>query len=107
MNANPLKQQFLHASSFDDVEAKLRICDEFNHVCRKVGWKRWYYVQPATDVRPSEIRTVDGVEADEVFTVMSGRKIDYYKWPQHRLDKVERHARWLIKQGTLPQQSAA
>ena len=100
MNANPLKREF-ERTAHSSLDQKLSICADYNRRCRNIGWPRWYYVEPATDVKPAEIRTADGSEAEEVWTILAGKKIDYCNWPQHRLDEVERRARWLIQHGAI------
>lgn len=98
MSANPLKRASEPAVGSSEAHL-MGICIDYNRRCKAIGWPRWYYVDPAKDDKKPEIRTVEGIEAEEVWNVLAGRKIDYYAWPAHKLEKVERRARWLAERG--------
>lgn len=99
MSANPLRRPQEQQAPGYTEERLMAECLERNRRCRAIGWQRWYYVEPGINGAKPELRTVEGIEAEEVWTVLDGHRIDYMNWPQHKLDKIERRARWLITQG--------
>lgn len=99
MSANPLRRPSEPQYFGADEGRMLDFCLEHNRRCRAMSWPRWYYVQPAVNEKPAEIRTLDGIEAEEVWTVLDRRPIDYAGWERARLEKIERRCVWLIKQG--------
>lgn len=98
MSANPLKRQAETSHTLGE-EHLMSLCDTNNRWARNLGFPRWYYVEPKTDDKPAKIMIMDGIEAEEVWTVLAGDKIDYAGWDRERLEKVERRCRWVIKQG--------
>lgn len=98
MSANPLKRQAETSLNLGE-EHLMSICDTNNRWAHKRRFPRWYYVEPKTDDMPAKIMTMDGIEAEEVWTVLAGRKVDYAGWEPEKLEKIERRCRWLIKQG--------
>ncbi|MCC4254150.1 hypothetical protein LL251_17195 [Sphingobium naphthae] len=80
-------------------ERLLALCQEHNRWAYKIGYRKWYFVQPATDAASASIQTVDGIAADEVWTVSRGERLNYASWSSERLDKLERRCRWLIERG--------
>lgn len=77
----------------------IALCHTNNRWAYKLGYRKWYYVQPARDDLPAQIMTVDGVAADEVWAVSRGEHLEYANWSHDRLDKLERRCRWLIERG--------
>lgn len=80
-------------------ERLLTLCHEHNRWAYKIGHRKWYFVQPARDEAPAAIQTVDGIAADEVWTVSRGERLDYASWSPERLDKLERRCRWMVQRG--------
>lgn len=106
MSANPLKRA-ADAPVGHSEEHLLGVCDSNNRWAYRIGYPKWYYVEPSSDGSAASIRTVDGIEAREVWTVLDGKRVDYAGWTQDRIDKIERRARWLIKQGVISNRKAA
>jgi hypothetical protein len=62
---------------------------------------RWHYVKPAKDGEPEKLAVVTGIDAQEVWTVFDGKRLDYKGWSAGRLEAVERQCRWLIERGMV------
>lgn len=97
--ANPLK--FPPPSGPSEPYDLRAMCDRYNFQAPWTKYTRWYYVEPATSEKPAWIKVLDGIEADEVWTVLEGRRIEYVKWDKEKLGKLERRCRWLIARGML------
>lgn len=106
MSANPLKRAADAPIGYSE-EHLIGLCDANNRWAYRIGYPKWYYVEPAGDGSVAAIRVVDGIEAQEVWAVLDGKGIDYAGWTQDRIEKIERRARWLIKQGIIRNERAA
>lgn len=100
MSANPLKRDIAPPLAHTE-EHLLGLCDDHNRWARKIGYPKWYYVEPSKSELPAKILTVDGVNAQEVWTVLEGGYIDYASWSRDENEKQQRRCRWLIKQGMI------
>lgn len=100
MSANPLRRGVEEFSSASE-DYLIGLCDANNRWAYRLRFPKWYYVEPAGNGKAASIHTVDGTDAEEVWTILDGKRVDYAGWPQARIEKVERRARWLIQRGTL------
>ncbi len=98
---NPLTRPPAETHQPQGDEHLRQCCHNSNMWARGIGLRMWHYVEPDTANGRPETRQVDGSSAEEVWMAMDGHRIDYHGWPQEKLDKINRRARWLLKQGTV------
>lgn len=101
--ANPLKSVPPSGPTgpSDEFSLKLR-CHDLNFNYRRMQDDRWHYVEPASKEHDARIMIVSGIQGEEVWKMHEGQRLDYKGWDRERLDKAERRARWLLKQGMVP-----
>lgn len=101
MSVNPLKRT-AESEIAHGEEYLLHLCDQNNRWAYKRGYPKFYYVEPAKPGgAPAQILTVSGIEAEEVWTVLEGKTLDYAGWSRERLEKIERRASWMIRRGIV------
>lgn len=100
MSRNPFAGERSPAGSSHSEAQLLAICDGKNRWAYRIGFRKWYYVQPSQNGLDAQIQAIDGIAAEEVWTILDGKPLDYAGWSRERLDAIERKARWYIKQGT-------
>ena len=98
--SNPFARERDAPASSHSEEQLLAVCDEKNRWAYRIGFRKWYYVQPSQNGQSAQIQAIDGIAAEEVWTFLDGKSLDYAGWSRERLEAIERKARWYIKQGT-------
>lgn len=72
-------------------------CWERNQRMHRMGWPRWYLVRD-TEIG-WEMQSIEGANAEEVWTLMAGKQIDYSGWDALALAKINGLARWRMQHG--------
>ncbi|WP_188064710.1 hypothetical protein [Sphingobium sp. KCTC 72723] len=103
MKANPLGNAQAISSGGWSEQRMLEWCHENNRWAYDIGMRRWHYVQSGQDGKAANLQMVDGITADEVWTISRGKHLAYANWAPERLDKLERRCRWLIERGMPPE----
>lgn len=102
MSSNPFCDD-RHAPPSGNESSLFSVCQRNNRWAYRIGYRRWYFVQPGADGSSSSIATIEGVSADEVWAVSRGERIEYDGWSRDRLDEIERRCRWFVERGMPPE----
>ena len=98
-----LTDNFNTGNPVDQDEDHLRAwCWDHNKWAARIGLNRWYYIHKDTSsdgTKTMARRILDGMQAEEVKAVLDGKRIEYYGWPQHKIDTLERKAKHFMKLG--------
>mgnify|MGYP003424237300 CR=1 FL=1 len=98
-----LTDSFNTGTPVEADEGHLRAwCWDHNKWAATIGLNRWYYVDREKNSDGSETlvrRLAEGALADEIKTVLEGRRIEYMNWEPEKLTKLERKARALMNLG--------